>query len=123
MFIIGGSKQFDVKNPVATVVAAGITVHEALKAQKEVPIRVIDCYSIKPIDEIALKKAVKETKAIIVVEDHYPEGGLGEAVMAVVGSVTHLAVRKLPRSGKASELLDYEEISSRAIIKTVRAIR
>lgn len=122
-FKIGGSREFNVPGAEVTVVAAGITLHEALKAQKEIPIRVIDCYSVKPIDESALKKAVKETKAIIVVEDHYPEGGLGEAVMSVVGSVTHLAVRKLPRSGKPEELLDYEGISAKAIIHAVKAIQ
>ncbi len=124
-FRIGGSKIFEPKKrPVVTVVAAGITLHEALKAQQELPIRVIDCYSIKPIDTAALKKAAKETKAIIVVEDHYPEGGLGEAVQSVLASrVHHLAVRKTPRSGKSAQLLAYEEIDADAIIKTVRSIR
>lgn len=121
-FSIGGSKTFHGSKEVVTVIAAGITIHEALKAQKQVPIRVLDCYSIKPIDEEALKKAAKETEAIIVVEDHYPEGGLGEAVMSVVGSVTHLAVGKLPRSGKPEELLEYEGISATNIVKTVRKI-
>lgn len=119
----------------ATVVAAGITLHEALKAQDElakndISIRVIDCYSVKPVDEAALKKAAKETKAIIVVEDHYPEGGLGEAVMSALVplkdsplKVVHLAVRKLPRSGKPAELLDYEEISAKAIIQAVKNFR
>lgn len=125
-FPIGGSKTFDVKNPVATVISAGVTLHEALKAQKEVPIRVIDCYSVKPIDEAALKKAAKETKGIIVVEDHYPEGGLGEAVLAALKDqplkVVHLAVRKHPRSGKPEELLHYEQIDAEAIVKAVQSL-
>jgi len=124
-FKIGGSKTFDVKNPVVTVIAAGITLHEALKAQKEIPIRVIDCYSVKPLDEKTIQKAAKETKAIMVVEDHYPEGGLGEAVLSALAplkvpplQVVHLAVRKVPRSGKPHQLLDFEEISAKAIVKT-----
>lgn len=130
-FKIGGSKIIRTQNAElndqVTVVAAGITLHEALKAQQElakegIGVRVIDCYSVKPIDADVLKKAASETKAIIVVEDHYPEGGLGETVMSVVGKVTHLAVRKLPRSGKPQELLDYEEISANAIIKTLKSV-
>jgi len=122
-FEIGGSKVFSVENEQVTVVAAGITLHEALKAQQEVPIRVIDAYSIKPIDVATLKKAAAETKAIIVVEDHYPEGGLGEAVQSVLASrVHHLAVRKTPRSGKMAELLAYEEIDAAAIIKKVKEV-
>lgn len=123
VFTIGGSKVFSVKDEKVTVVAAGITLHEALKAQIEVPIRVIDAYSIKPIDETTLKKAAAETKAIIVVEDHYPEGGLGEAVQSALGTkVHHLAVRKTPRSGKMAELLAYEEIDAAAIIKKVKEV-
>lgn len=131
-FPVGGSKVFDVPNAVATVVAAGITVHEALAAQKElakekIGIRVIDCYSVKPIDKETLRKAANETKAIIVVEDHYPEGGLGEAVKSAVSDhphppVIHLAVSKLPRSGKPDELLHYEGIDRTSIIEAVKKI-
>lgn len=126
-FEIGGSKTFSAKDEKVTVVAAGITLHEALKAQKEIPIRVIDAYSIKPIDVATLKKAAQETKAIIVVEDHYPEGGLGEAVKSALADepkvpIIHLAVRKTPRSGKAAELLAYEEIDAASIIKKVKEL-
>lgn len=122
-FVIGGSKTFSAKDEKVTVVAAGITLHEALKVQKELPIRVIDAYSIKPIDVKTLQKAAAETKAIIVVEDHYPEGGLGEAVQSALASrVHHLAVRKTPRSGKMAELLAYEEIDAAAIIKKVKEV-
>ena len=114
-----------------TIVAAGITLVEALKAYKElaaqgIKVRVIDLYSIKPLDIATLKKAASQTKAIIVVEDHYPEGGIGEAVAAALsGSKTpvfSLAVRKLPMSGKPAELLGYEEIDCAAIAKAVKNI-
>ncbi|OGG11910.1 transketolase [Candidatus Gottesmanbacteria bacterium RBG_13_45_10] len=119
----------------ATVVAAGITLYEALKAQQElakekIAIRVIDYYSVKPIDEKTLLAAAEETKTIIVVEDHYPEGGLGEAVASVLSTYSgnqhiklcHLAVRKTPRSGRPAELLAYEEIDADAIIKRVKNV-
>lgn len=135
-FSIGGSKTFESsvtdQSKLVTVIAAGVTLHEALKAQKilseeRVAVLVIDCYSIKPIDTEALKKAGTESKAIIVVEDHYKEGGLGEAVSAALAGgahapIHHLAVTKTPRSGKATQLLAYEEIDSDAIIKTVKGI-
>ncbi len=140
-FPIGGSKVFEqynktaMKQCVATVVAAGITLHESLKAQKELAsqgmyVRVIDCYSIKPIDQKTLHAAANDSKAIIVVEDHYPEGGLGEAVQSALFAsnrarpcrVVHLAVTKTPRSGKSGELLAYEGIDAQAIIKTVRSL-
>ncbi|MDD5626246.1 MAG: transketolase [Patescibacteria group bacterium] len=128
-FPIGGSKILKKSEKDAvTIVAAGITLFEALKAyeilKKEgINIRVIDLYSIKPIDEAFLKQAAKETKAIITVEDHFAEGGIGEAVRSVVETkIYSLAVRKMPRSGKPEELLDFEEISAKAIIKKVREI-
>jgi transketolase len=115
----------------ATIVASGITIYEALKAYEELKkeniyLRIIDLYSIKPIDENTLKKAARETKIIITVEDHFAEGGIGEAVMSVLSNnkicIHSLAVRKMPRSGKTEELLNYEEISSQAIIKKIREI-
>jgi transketolase len=127
-----------------------VTLHECLKAaeilEKEgVKARVIDLYSIKPLDVETLRKAAEETKAIVMVEDHYPEGGIGEAVAAVLASLDYkvtiaqyhitaesqkrndvnfvsLAVRKLPRSGKPEELLGYEEIDTEAIVKTVKGM-
>lgn len=131
IFKIGGSKIVkESKDDVITVCAAGITLHEALKAYEELKkeniiIRVIDVYSIKPLDKDSIRKAQKETKAMITVEDHYAEGGLGEAVKSVASEkipVYILAVRKMPRSGKPGELLDYEEISSKAIISKVKEI-
>jgi transketolase len=127
VFPIGGSKTFEssVLPPTVTVVAAGITLHEALKAQKileneHIGVRVIDCYSIKPIDKEAIEKAAKETQGIIVVEDHYPQGGIGEALP--LKPLIHLAVRKTPRSGTPQQLLAYEEIDTHAIVRAVKSI-
>ncbi|WP_028842573.1 transketolase [Thermodesulfovibrio yellowstonii] len=126
-FPIGGSKVLKASDKdLFTVVGAGITLHEALKAYEELKnkgiyIRVIDLYSVKPLDTKTLKKALSETKAIITVEDHYPAGGIGEAVKAEIGSdrVYSLACRKTPKSGTPEELLDYEEISAKAIVSKV----
>lgn len=131
-FPIGGSKILRRSdNDVATVIAAGITVFEALKAYEElkkekINIRVIDAYSIKPLDEETLKSQVSETKNnAIVVEDHFAWGGLGEAVaLALSGraKIIHLAVREMPRSGKPEELLDLYGISYRHIITAVKKL-
>ncbi len=115
----------------ATVVAAGITLFEALAAYDTlkkigVAIRVIDCYCLKPIAAATLADAARATGVIITVEDHYPEGGLGEAVMGALATtpvpVHCLAVTKKPKSGSPEELLDFEGISRRAIINKVKEI-
>lgn len=131
-FEIGGSCVVkSSQNDIVTIIAAGITLHEALAAYQELAregifIRVIDCYSIKPIDQKILKQAARETKAIITVEDHFAEGGLGEAAASALSNnqipVHIMAVRKMPKSGKMQELLDYEEISKDAIIKKVKSV-
>lgn len=126
-FPIGGSKVLRASDrDLFTVVGAGITLHEALKAYEELKskgiyIKVIDLYSVKPLDVETLKKALSETKAIITVEDHYPAGGIGEAVKSELGSdrVYSLACNKIPKSGKPEELLDYEEISAKHIIDLI----
>ncbi len=126
-FSIGGSKVLrSSPKDVATVVAAGVTVHEALKAhakleQEGVAIRVIDAYSVKPIDEETLRRAATETKKLITVEDHAPCGGLGEAVAALGLAPTILAVRRIPRSGKPEELMAWCGIDAAAIAAAVRA--
>lgn len=128
VFSLGGSKTLKKsKKDMITVVGAGITLHEAFKAyeilRKEgIYIRVIDLYSVKPLDVRTLRQALRETRHIITVEDHYPEGGIGEAVQAALPGalITSLAVRKPPRTGKPDELLQYENISSSAIVKTVK---
>jgi transketolase len=118
-------------NDVIAVIAAGITLFEALNAYEELKksdilIRVIDLYCIKPIDKKALKEALGTTRYIITVEDHYAEGGIGEAVRSALSDhgvpIYSLAVRKMPKSGKPEELLDYEEISKDAIIKKIKEL-
>lgn len=132
VFRIGGSKVLKSnKADAATIVTAGITVFEALKAYEELKvqgifIRVIDLYSIKPADSATLAEAADETGSIITVEDHYAEGGIGDAVRSALGAHTvplySLAVRKMPKSGKPGELLAFEEISKDAIMKKVKEI-
>lgn len=131
-FCIGGCKVLRRSDKdVSTVIGAGVTLHETLAAweilQKEgISIRVIDFYSIKPLDLAALQAAARETRVLITVEDHYPEGGLGEAVLSALATtptpVHSLAVRRKPKSGKPGELLDYEEISAGAIIHKVKEL-
>lgn len=131
-FIIGGSKVLRKSSKdVVAVIGAGITLHETLSAYEEllkekINIRVIDLYSIKPIDKKTLIKAALETKAIITVEDHFAEGGIGEAVKSALAEnkapVYSLAVEKMPKSGKPEQLLDDENISSKSIIKKVKSI-
>jgi transketolase len=132
-FFIGGSRVLrKSEKDAATVVAAGVTLHEALKAYEELKkegilIRVVDLYCIKPIDETTLREAAAATRSIITVEDHFPDGGLGEAVRSALAGVVvpihSLAVRKMPKSGKPEELLDYEEISQKAIVQKVKEIQ
>jgi transketolase len=131
-FVIGGCKVLRRSHQdAAAVIAGGVTLFEALKAWEElqqegIGLRIIDLYSIKPLDQAALIAAARETKGLITVEDHYPEGGLGEAVrsaLAGVSSAVHtLAVTRKPRSGKPGELLDYEDLSARAIVAKVKEI-
>jgi len=131
-FVIGGSKVLHSSDQDrATIVTAGVTLFEALAAYEElqkegISLRVIDLYSIKPLDLVALQDAARVTKALVTVEDHYPEGGLGEAVLNALASsptpVHSLAVRRKPKSGKPEELLDYEEISAGAIIRKVKEL-
>jgi transketolase len=133
-----GEKASLVKKPVI-IIAAGITLFEALKAQGELGKRgieatVVDCYSIKPIGKEKLAKLVSTLKnksnapvQIVTVEDHWYDGGLGDAVLAALsdidGIMIHkLAVSKMPQSGKPQELLDFEKISARAIVAKVLSI-
>ena len=129
-FPVGGSKVLrQSEADVATIVAAGITVFEALTAYDHlqgegISIRVIDAYSVQPVDAESLVTAGLQTGfRLITVEDHYPVGGLGDAVSEAVAdhgiTVTRLAVREIPRSGKPKELLDRYGISSSNIIGTV----
>jgi transketolase len=129
-FPIGGSKTLRRSDKdSATIVGAGVTLHEALKAydalnKEGIEVRVIDLYSVKPLDEKTLKEAAQDTHFVLTVEDHYPGGGIGEAVKSALSGlptpVYSLAVTKKPKSGKPAELLDYEGISSKAIVKQVK---
>jgi Transketolase, C-terminal subunit len=135
-FEIGGSvvhrlefsKKFKKK---ALVITAGITLFEALKAQEElaetdIDLVVLDCYSVKPLDEKTILSLTKETKNVIVVEDHYPYGGLGEAASQLIvknkiplENFSHLCVSKIPMSGKPEDLLAYMGIDRKMITKKV----
>jgi transketolase len=135
-FTIGGSRLVrESSDDRVTVIAAGITVHEAIKAADElaesgVNIRLMDAYTVKPIDVKALTEAARATEGrIVVAEDHWAEGGLGEAVLvalaeAGVGDIhfAHLAVRDMPTSGKPAELLDDAGISAKHIVKAVNEL-
>lgn len=131
-FKIGGSRVLRRdKADQVTVLAAGVTVHQALEAYEKLKteglmIRVIDLYSVKPLDSVTLARAAKETVGLIVAEDHYPAGGLGEAVYTSLvsrgcsTSVDHLAVYKVPGSGTPEENLARAGLDCKAIIKAVK---
>jgi transketolase len=136
IFPIGGAivvKRGD-KDRVA-VVAAGITVHEAIKAYDQlkaegVEIRIIDAYTVKPIDKRTLLETVKAVDGkLVTVEDHWPEGGLGDAVLDALATeplnglrVVKLAVGDLPGSGTPAELMHAAGIDADAILKAVKSL-
>ncbi len=130
-FPIGGSKVVrESADDAATVVAAGVTLFEALRAHdllavEGIPIRVIDAYSVQPVDRRTLVDAARRTgNRLITVEDHYAAGGLGDAVSEAVAAdgivVERLAVREIPRSGRPDELLQRFGISASCIAAAVR---
>ncbi len=133
-FEIGGSKILrKAHNDKLTIVACGITVHEALKAYDElkndgIMVRVVDCYSVKPIDKQTLKQCSNETMKpiIITVEDHFAHGGLGDFVLEALADqkviVEKMAVTKISRSGLKDELLDDVGISAKHIVNRVRSV-
>ncbi len=132
-FPIGGCKVIrESSEDKVTVVAAGVTLHETLKAHEilaaeGIAIRIIDLYCVKPIDtETLLASAAETNNTLITVEDHYPEGGLGDAVLGAVAAngvnVHKLAVTGIPRSGKPDELLERHGISANAIVQKVKDI-
>jgi transketolase len=139
-FEVGGSKVVrSSKEDKVTLIGAGITLHECLKAADElkkdgVSARVIDLYSVKPVDKATLHTAAKETSLLVVVEDHWPEGGLGDAVLDAFAArggskekaeqapaVLKLAVRSMPGSGTPAELMDAAGISAAKIVEAVKA--
>lgn len=133
-FEVGGSKVVRRSNKdKVTLVGAGVTLHQSIEAAEllakdGIAARVIDCYSVKPIDQITLKKAGRETKGIVVTEDHWFEGGLGDAVLNVFAKqknsppIIKLAVTKMPHSGKPEQLLRAQKIDAQAIVKAARQI-
>src|SRR3989441_11426817 len=133
-FEVGGSRvvRSSVDDDV-TIVGTGITVHEALKAadaleEDGIAARVIDAYSIKPIDAETLQAAAEATGRMVTVEDHVPEGGVGDAVLAALAEngeharVVKLAVREMPRSGKAADLLHAYGIDAEHIAAAARQL-
>jgi transketolase len=130
-FPVGGSKTVRSSDEdEVTVIAAGITLHEALKAAETLAgegtsVRVIDLYSVKPIDAETIRSI---TTPIVTVEDHGAQGGLGEAVLATLADLDErppvqvLAVRELPHSGKPAELLAAAGIDAEAIAAAARAL-
>lgn len=113
------------------VIAAGITVHEALKAHQilakaGVGITVMDAYSVKPIDRSTLLSLTQKIDKVIVVEDHYPAGGLGETVMVALSGthvrVEHLCVKAIPHSGSPEELLNWANIDTQSIVNATKKL-
>ena len=133
-FEVGGSKVIrSSEDDNVTIVGIGVTVHEALEAaatldEEGISARVIDAYSVKPIDADTLQAAAEATGRIITVEDHFPEGGLGDAVLAALAEkdehphVLKLAVREMPRSGKPDELLNAYGIDAEHIAEAARQL-
>jgi transketolase len=133
-FSIGGSKTLrSGPDDQVTLIGAGVTLHECLRAadllvEDGIAVRVIDCYSVKPIDAPALKAAAEATGGRMVVsEDHHPEGGLGSAVadaLLAAGQqnlhLTHLAVREMPGSGTGAELMAWAGIDADHIAAAAR---
>ena len=127
-FKVGGSRvvRQSARDKVA-LIGAGVTLHSCLAAAdalaaKKIPARVIDLYSVKPVDVKTLREAARVTKGrFVVVEDHYPQGGIAAAVLEALAAdpaprLVHLAVKDLPASGKPEELMNAAGISSKHIV-------
>jgi transketolase len=132
-FPVGGAKVLRQNaGDKVTVVAAGVTLTESLKAadllkNEGIGITVIDAYSVKPLGKDVIKAAAQKTNNLVLtVEDHYTEGGLGDAVAGEVSGdgirVHKLAVLELPHSGKPEELLAKYGIDANAIVRKVKAL-
>jgi len=129
--VVGSKVLKKSKDDVATVIGAGLTVHEALKAYDElksekISVRIIDAYSVEPIDKDNISKEVEKAgKKVVVVEDHFQNCGLGDAVAQALSGkaeIIHLAVKDLPRSGKPEELLDKYGIDASHIKRAVKEL-
>jgi transketolase len=132
-FPIGGAKVLRQNaGDKLTIVAAGVTLHESLKAadrlkNEGIGVTVIDAYSVKPLARDVIRDAAQKThNTVLTVEDHYPEGGLGDAVAGELSSegikVHKIAVRELPRSGKPDELMAHYGINADAIVQKVKSL-
>jgi transketolase len=135
-FPVGGSKVLRSSGAdQVTLIGAGVTLHECLQAasildREGIVVRVIDLYSVKPVDTETLAAAAEATSGrIVVAEDHHPEGGLGSAVadaLLAAGQqnlrLTHLAVREMPGSGSGAELLAWAGIDADAIAAAARKL-
>jgi transketolase len=133
-FPVGGSKTLAATDHDAvTLVGAGVTVHQSLAAHdvlgaEGISARVIDCYSVKPIDVATLRRALLETNALVVAEDHRVEGGLGDAVLDALaegelhGRVVKLGVRDMPGSGTPEELRAWAGIDAASIADATRRL-
>jgi transketolase len=134
-FPVGGSKVLrHTDHDVATLIGAGVTLHSCLAAadrlaKSGVHVRVIDLYSVKPVDVDTLREAAAATRGkLLVVEDHYPQGGLGAAVMEALAAddtpprIAHLAVRDLPGSGTTEDLMAAAGIDAAAIVAAVKKL-
>jgi transketolase len=134
-FPIGGCKVLkESANDQVTLIGAGVTLHSCLSAAQllgddGIPARVIDLYCIKPIDAATVADAALDTGRLVLVEDHHPEGGLGEAVLETLAerglggaAVTHLAVREMPGSGTTEELLGAAGLSAADIAAAARVL-
>ena len=130
LFDIGGCKVLrKSKVDQVCIVSAGVTLHEALEAhgillEKNINVSVIDLYSVKPLDrETVIDVAIKSGKKILVVEDHYKQGGIGEAVASELSNtcleIRTLFVDKIPRSGTLKKLFSYENINAESIVSCV----
>ncbi|MFD3533660.1 transketolase [Streptomyces sp. NPDC058661] len=133
-FPVGGAKVLrHGEHDRVTLVGAGVTLHECLAAAERLAddglhARVVDLYSVKPVDTDVLARAARETGAVVVVEDHRPQGGIGEAVLSALASAgqhpafAHLAVTGLPGSGTTDELLDAAGISRGHVVPAARRL-
>ena len=133
-FDIGGSRVVrESDEDQVTLVGTGITVHECIEAAEAlegegISARVIDCYSIKPIDADTLRAAGQATGRIVAVEDHWPEGGMGDALLGVFADVEEsprivkLAVREMPHSGKPEDTMAAAGIDADGIAEAARQL-
>lgn len=135
-FEIGGSSILKQSaNDMLTVAATGITVHEALEAaarleKQGIPIRVVDCYSIQPIDKTTLVKCLKETTRpiLITIEDHFAHGGMGDFALAALSDmdlplhIEKMAVEKISQSGKMPQLLNDAGINAAQLVNVVKGL-